>query len=243
MKNQPLLPNCLFGENGTAMRFSFVVFDFDGTLVDSQAGILSSMQTAFAAYGLPQPTAESVRQVVGLKLELAVASLLPDVEDLDLAGRVADAYRRSFAALRTAGDLQEPLFPGARETIEKLDAAGALLGIATGKSRRGLMHALERHELRQFFVTLQTADDGASKPHPELLQQAMAEAGARPTDTVMVGDTTYDVEMARRADVTAVGVAWGYHAPASLLDCGAETIVARFQDLPPALAAKEEMSI
>ncbi len=216
------------------------VFDFDGTLVDSQAGILRAMTEAFAVRGLPTPDGAAVRRVVGLKLDLAVAALLPEAEPDEILS-VAAAYRAAFAELRRRGQLEEPLYPGAAAALAALAEQDMLLGIATGKSRRGLLHALERHGLREAFVTLQTADDGPSKPHPQLLRQAMDAVGARPQETVMVGDTTFDMEMAGHADVAAIGVAWGYHESAALTAAGAKRILSHYSELPPALAAIKEV--
>jgi phosphoglycolate phosphatase len=217
--------------------FRLIVFDFDGTLVDSQGAILAAMAQAFAARGLAAPVPEAVRRIVGLKLETAVARLLPDPADEATARRIAESYRGAYFARRQRPDDAEPLFPGVLTGLRALDAPPACLGIATGKSRRGLLACLERHGIRQHFVTLQTAEDGPSKPHPEILHLAMAEVGAEPGETVLIGDTTYDMEMAGNAGVAAVGVAWGYHGVAELRASGAERIVERFADLPAALAA------
>lgn len=211
-----------------------VVFDFDGTLVDSQHGIAAAMAEAFAAHGLAPPQAEAVRGVIGLTLESAVARLLPDPRDLAGARRIADAYREAFH-LRRHGGPEESLFPGAREAIASLDRSGILLGIATGKGRRGLTAALDRLGLAEAFVTLQTVDDAPGKPHPEMLRRAMAEAGAEPWETAVIGDTTYDMEMAANAKVAAFGVAWGYHAPAALTEAGAAAIVECFELLETSL--------
>ncbi len=213
-----------------------VVFDWDGTLVDSQRPIAQSMARAFEDQGLAAPAPEAVRRVVGLRLEVAVAHLLPDPDDVDTAGCIAESYRSAFQDLHARGDVQEPLFPGARATLERLDEPHVCLGIATGKGRRGLLSSLERHGLSEFFVTLQTADDGPGKPHPEILQRAMAEVGAGRAETVLIGDTTYDMEMAANAGVRAVGVGWGYHGSEELTASGAARVVESFDDLPPCLA-------
>jgi len=217
--------------------FRLIIFDFDGTLVDSQRAILAAMAQAFAAHNLPSPAPEAVRRIVGLKLELAIARLLPDPSDEDMARRVADSYRTAYFTLRQRPDFEEPLFPGVHEGLQHLNTPPVCLGIATGKSRRGLLACLERHRIREHFVTLQTAENGPSKPHPEIVRLAMAEAGASPAETVLIGDTTYDMEMAGNAGVAAIGVAWGYHGPAELRVGGAERIVERFADLPAALNA------
>jgi len=216
--------------------FRLLVFDFDGTLADSQHLIVQAMSEAFARFRLPPPPPAAVRQVIGLKLEHVVAELLPDGAEAELAARVAEGYRKVYFGLRAQPDCHEPLFPGVREGIAQLDRPDVCLGIATGKSRRGLMASLERHGLRHHFTTVQTADDGPGKPHPELLRRAMADAGAGPRETVLVGDTTFDMEMAVNAGVLAIGVAWGYHNVDELRGGGAAGIVEAFRDLPDTLA-------
>lgn len=216
--------------------FRLIVFDFDGTLVDSQRGIAQSMANAFEAEGFAAPAPDAVRRIVGLRLETAVARLLPDPDDRDTAERVAESYRTASRALHARGDFDEPLFPGARATLERLDRPRVCLGIATGKGRRGLLSSLEHLGLSEFFVTLQTADDGPGKPHPEILHRAMAEVGAGRAETVVIGDTTYDMEMAANAGVRAVGVGWGYHGSEELTASGAARVIESFDALPPCLA-------
>lgn len=217
--------------------FRLVVFDFDGTLVDSQHRIVRAMVEAFAAHGLSAPTAEVVRRVVGLPLEIAIARLLPDPDDWRTAVRVADRYRDAYHAGDAEPDHDEPLFPGARENLALLDRSGVLLGIATGKGRRGLKASLERHGLAHHFATSQTGDDGPGKPDPAMLRRAMAEVGAAPRETVMIGDTSFDMEMAANAGVPGIGVAWGYHGPDELMAGGAARVIGTFDDLLPALSA------
>jgi len=217
-------------------RFQLIVFDYDGTLVDSQHLITRAMAEAFAGHGLVPPPVEAVRRVVGLTLERAVANLLPDPEDTATAARVAERYRQAFFALRSAPDCYEPLFPGVREALSLLGQGEVRLGIATGKARRGLMASLERHGLESHFVTLQTADTAPSKPHPEMLNRAMSDAGTGQEETVLIGDTTYDMEMAGNAGISGIGVAWGYHDPEELRRCGAAAIVQSFAELPAILS-------
>jgi phosphoglycolate phosphatase len=212
-------------------RLKLVVFDCDGTLVDSQHSIVACMESAWRAFGLSAlPTAASVRRIVGLPLVEGIALLHPDGSGADHAA-LADCYKQAFLALRERGPEDEPLFPGVREAVEQLNRAGVLLGIATGKGRRGLSVTLSRHGLMEFFVTRQTADDAPGKPHPGMLLQAMAETGAGPAETVMVGDTTFDMIMARNAGVSAVGAAWGYHEPEELHEAGAGAVIQSCADL------------
>lgn len=207
-----------------------VLLDVDGTLVDSQHNIVASMADACRACGLPLLSAQAVHRVIGLSLLEAVETLLPDHGAEDHA-RLAEAYKEAFVARRSAPDHQEYLFPGAREVIETLHGAGVLLGLATGKSLRGVDKFLERHDLERFFVTIHTADGGPGKPHPRMALDALAETGVDPGLAVMVGDTTFDMLMARAAHIGAVGVSWGNHAPAELRQAGAQAVLEDFSTL------------
>lgn len=199
------------------------VFDCDGTLIDGQASICEAMETAFARHHLPLPPRNDVRRIVGLSLPQAVRALAPDA-DAGTQGEVVQAYKDAFRAARSAGTLSQPLIEGMAETLGRLAEAGWTMGVATGMSSRGLTHCLESLGIAHRFVTLQTADRNASKPHPEMLEAALSEAGARPAEAVMIGDTTYDMLMAREAGVRAIGVAWGYHGPDELIAAGAEFV-------------------
>jgi phosphoglycolate phosphatase len=213
------------------------IFDCDGTLVDSQANICRAMEEAFVAAKLEPPVRDAIRRIVGLSLVEAVAGLLPDADNA-LHRAVADTYKTTFFRLRTSGEMDaEPLFENMAETLTILRNTGWTLGVATGKSDRGLAHILAHHGLTDHFVTLQTADRHPSKPHPSMIELAMAEAGAVPEHTVMIGDTSYDMLMARAADVHALGVAWGYHPPLELTAAGADAIALAVADLPAHLAA------
>ncbi|PZU08087.1 MAG: haloacid dehalogenase [Sphingobium sp.] len=205
------------------MTNRLVVFDCDGTLVDSQHGICTAMVRTFEEAKLPPPDRLAILSVVGLSLPHAIARLLPDA-DSDDHHRLADRYKLAFQAMRREEGVQEPLYPGIADLIAALDAEGWLLGVATGKSDRGLGLCLEHHGLTHRFVTLQTADRHPSKPHPSMLHAAMAEAGAAPETTVMIGDTSFDVAMALAAGTRALGVGWGYHSPAELVDAGAHSV-------------------
>ncbi|SMF69496.1 HAD-IA family hydrolase [Allosphingosinicella indica] len=206
------------------------LFDCDGTLVDSQANICLAMEVCFDAAGLPAPSRERTRSVVGLSLVEAMRVMLPDA-DGGTHVKIAEGYKRAFHGLRGKGLVDEPLYEGIAELIDALDADGWLLGVATGKSDRGLDLCLGHHGLRHRFVTLQTADRHPSKPHPSMIEQAMADAGAAPETTVMIGDTSYDMAMARAAGATAAGVAWGYHGADALLAAGAHFVADRPADL------------
>ncbi|HEX5666716.1 MAG TPA: HAD-IA family hydrolase [Hyphomicrobium sp.] len=202
-----------------------VVFDCDGTLVDSQHMIVAAMERAFATFGLPAPGRTDILSVVGLSLEQAVRRLTPMAKAADVTA-LAEAYKSAFGELRRDKAHEEPLYPGIRKTLQTLAGEpDVLLGVATGKSRRGLAAVLEREGLTNMFVTLQTADTNPSKPHPGMLLAAMAEAGAEPHRTLMVGDTTYDVAMGRDAGARAIGVAWGYHPVSELEAAGAHRVL------------------
>lgn len=210
------------------------IFDCDGTLVDSQASICAAMADCFATAGLADPGAEAARRVVGLSLVEAVARLHP-TGDAALHGKMARDYKAAFQRHRGAGLVAEPLYDGVFDAIARIAEAGWLLGVATGKSDRGLGFVLSHHGLTDRFITLQTADRHPSKPHPSMVLQAMAEAGAAPETTVVIGDTSFDIAMAKAAGATAIGVAWGYHTPAELIAEGADHVVDRAADLPALL--------
>ena len=207
-----------------------IVFDCDGTLVDSQPLIIDAMRTTLRAHGLSPPADDAVRHIVGLSLAEAIGELVPGIGAADRAALV-DGYRQTFQAMRRQALFHEPLFPGARATLHALERRGHLLAVATGKSDRGIATVLQHHALDHLFVSLQTADRHPSKPHPAMLEAAMRETGSAPHETIMVGDTSYDMQMARAAQVRAIGVGWGYHAVAALELAGAATIVERFEQL------------
>jgi len=206
------------------------IFDCDGTLVDSQHNICAAMERCFAEAGLAPPSRERTRAVVGLSLVEAMRAMVPEADAVDHAA-LAERYKRAFQAMRAEGLADEPLYDGIAELIERLDADGWLLGIATGKSDRGVALCLEHHGLAGRFVTIQTADRHPSKPYPAMVEQAIAEAGAAPETSLMIGDTSYDMAMARSAGVTAVGVAWGYHDSVALRRAGAHHVADHPSDI------------
>lgn len=211
-----------------SVKRKLAVFDCDGTLVDGQAAICAAMDVAFADAGLPLPDHHQVRRIVGLSLPGAIRLLAPDAAAESHAAVVA-SYKQAFRSSRQAGRLEEPLYPGIRELVADLRRDGWAVAVATGKSDRGLASCLDTHGMGDWFVSLQTADRHPSKPDPAMLHAAMADAGVDASTTAMIGDTTYDMEMAANAGVRAIGVSWGYHEPAELRAAGAVDVA---HDMP-----------
>jgi len=212
-----------------------VIFDCDGTLVDSQHLIISAMSTAFEAHGMPVPERKRMLSMVGLSLLEVFTALGKDARNYPVAS-LAEQYKLAFHALREEGAAVEPLYPGAAEAVTALaQRDDVVLGIATGKSRRGVHLVLGHHGLIDHFLTIKTADDAPSKPDPGMVTAAMREAGVAAADTVVVGDTAYDIAMARAAGAKAIGVTWGYHPAAALSAAGAVIVVDDFAALIPAL--------
>lgn len=206
------------------------VFDCDGTLVDGQADVCWAMERAFERAGLASPDPREVRRIIGLSLPVAISKLAPDLSEHKTSD-VTEFYKSSFRARREEGLLGEPLYDGIADLLAGLHRDGWQLAVATGKSDRGLAACLAQHEIDHLFISLQTADRHPSKPHPAMLEAAIHEAGATPTQAVMIGDTTFDMLMARSAGVCAIGVSWGYHSPGELLAGGAKSIAETTADL------------
>lgn len=202
------------------------IFDCDGTLVDSGGTIYAALGAAFAQNGIELPPPEVSRRVIGLSLPEAMAALLPEAAPKQHSA-LAEDYKRAFWQLRAAGKVEEPLFDGVLELLDALEADGWLLAVATGKSDRGLKHCLESHGIHARFVSLQTADRHPSKPHPSMVDQAIADAGAAPETSFVVGDTSFDMAMAASAGAAPIGAAWGYHDAAELIEAGAVGIARR----------------
>ena len=217
------------------MSARLAIFDCDGTLVDGQAAICEAMEAGFLGARLPTPDRQAIRRIVGLSLPQAVRFLAPQAQQAQIAETV-DGYKTHFRTSRVEGRLQEPLYDGIAALLDALRADGWLLAVATGKSDRGLLSCLAAHRLSDHFVSLQTADRHPSKPDPAMLHAAMDEAGVGPERSVMIGDTTFDMIMARSAGVAALGVDWGYHTPAELSNDGARRVCSHPRELVSALA-------
>lgn len=212
------------------MTVRLAIFDCDGTLVDGQANICLAMEHAFAEAGMAPPPRNATRRIVGLSLVEAMRVLLPESDD-GMHRDMAERYKASYFALRGNGMVDEPLYEGMAELLTVIDAQGWLLGVATGKSDRGLERCLSHHGIRHLFVTLQTADRHPSKPHPSMIHQALADSGAEAGDAVMIGDTVYDIEMGRAAGCKTIGVGWGYHPLDELRAAGADHLVETMDEL------------
>lgn len=208
-----------------------VIFDVDGTLVDSQGDIVASMTSAFDDVGLAVPTRSQILGIVGLSLDVAMGRLAPGAD----TARMVRSYKSAYAALRAAnGAASSPLYPGARAALDHLAGLDdVVMGVATGKSKRGLDSLIEAHGLAGMFATRQVADFHPSKPHPSMIMAALEETGANARCAVMVGDTSFDMDMAANAGIASIGVTWGYHPRSAL--CAARHLVHDFNDLSAAL--------
>lgn len=210
-----------------------VIFDVDGTLVDSQHLIVAAMEQAFTFASVAPPSRAQILSIVGLSLPVAVAELAPG-HDAEAHRRIVNGYRHAFMAGRALAS--PPLYDGARACLDMLASRDdLLLAVATGKSRRGLDAMIEAHDLQGRFISLQTADDHPSKPHPSMILRVMSDTGVAAGDAVMIGDTTFDMEMARSAGVAGFGVSWGYHDTAALSGAGAALIAGDFASLGDAI--------
>ena len=222
------------------MTLRLALFDCDGTLADSAHDITSAMRDAFAANGLDAPEDADIRATIGLSVPAAIRTLARGADD-GLHHRLTEAYREAYFTHRSAqGAAPEPLYDGMVAALDELAAAGWQLGIATGKSMRGLIRLLDAHGLTQRFATLQTADHHPSKPDPAMALAALDQTLTNARASVVIGDTTYDMAMARAAGMRGVGVAWGYHPASALLAAGADMVVERPVDLATVIQQASE---
>ncbi len=220
-------------------ELKLAIFDVDGTLVDSRQVITEAMNRAFKRAGLGEIGYDRTRTIVGLELAEAVLRLAPVDYPAERVPELATFYKQAFVEMRSEAGFNEPLYDGARETVERLFDEGWLLGVATGKARRGLDIVFEHHDLHRFFTTLQTVDGGPGKPHPRMVVDAMDETGTFAHQTVMIGDTSFDMAMGRAAGVTSLGVSWGFHTVEEIESGGSHAIHHDFASLDRALGAFE----
>jgi len=207
------------------------VWDMDGTLIDSRRSIAHALAAAFEGEGLPAPSHDQSRRVVGLSLDEALRRLAPPEFTRERAAALSRRYKAAFAAHRASPDFDEPMFEGALATLTRLKRDGWLLAVATGKSRRGVRAAFDAHSLDGLFDAVACADDGPGKPHPFMTREAMAAVGATPGRTVVIGDSEHDIGMALAAGARAVGVSWGFGAREELAGAGAHVICDSFAEL------------
>ena len=217
------------------MRIEVIVFDWDGTLVNSAADIVGAMQKASAALGIPAPDATQMRRAIGLGLAEAFARIFPDcskAEREQLMQRYSEHYRSLPMTVHGRP------FAGVPTMLQGLHAGGYTLAVATGKSRAGLDRSLSAVSFAGLFKATRTADESASKPDPLMLDQLSVQLCVEPEAMLMVGDTTFDMEMAQRFGCPAVGVGWGVHEPGELLEAGALTVMEDLNLLPGWLAGR-----
>lgn len=211
-----------------------IVFDMDGTLVDSVALTVEAVTVAFTALGQAVPDDKLIRSVSGLNLSVGMSRLAPDADEARIAA-LGGRYRQEYHDRVTTG-LREPLFPGTVEVLKALAAReNTHLALATGKELQGATRVLGTHDLLSLFHSLQTPDTNMSKPHPEMIHSAMSGVGAEPLQTVMIGDTNHDMEMAIAAGTKALGVSWGYHPAEDLTAAGAHVVIDDYSEMIAAI--------
>jgi phosphoglycolate phosphatase len=210
-----------------------VVFDVDGTLIDSEALIVQTVSDAFEAVGEAIPSETAIRAISGITAREAMGILAPSAAP-ERVDQLLESYRTHYR--RRAGVAVEPLFAGALAALDRLQQrSDTILAVATGKGYRGAVTLLERHAILDRFHSIQTPDHNRGKPDPQMIETAMEKAGASRQETVMIGDTVHDMRMAKAAGVRAIGVAWGYHEVTELIAAGADSIVESFAELDAAV--------
>ena len=208
-------------------EFELIVFDWDGTLMDSEAKIVHCMTVAALDAGVPDPGAPAIRHIIGLGLVEAIDALFPDMEAArrDL---IVERYREHFVHL---DDTEAGLFPGVSEGLDAFKHAGYLLAVATGKARRGLDRVLDQTGTAHLFSATRCADEAFSKPHPQMLHDILNRTGVAPGRALMVGDTVYDLEMARNARVPGLAVSYGVHPRERLMEYAPLACLGSFPEL------------
>ncbi len=210
------------------MRFSLLVFDWDGTLMDSEARIVSCIKASGNDLGLPELETAVIRDIIGLGLREAINRLYPGSDEL-LHAQLAERYRHHFLGDEHA---TSSLFPGVKNMLTELHEQGYLLAVATGKGRHGLNYVLEETGCKPLFHASRCADETRSKPHPQMLVEIMESLGVQAADTLMIGDTEYDMQMANNARAAAVAVSYGVHSRERLLECAPLTCLDDITELP-----------
>ena len=216
------------------MTLKLAIWDLDGTIVDSRKIIQRAMEIAFESVDLAPPDYDATRKIVGLRLDTAISELAP-TQTAERLQQMTLNYQNAFVKLRNDPDTPEPLYAGAVEVLQQLIEDGWLMGVATGKSRRGVTKLFEKHDLAQYFDAHYCADDGPGKPHPHMIECNLNHLGCEPENTVMIGDATFDMVMARNAKVHALGVSWGFGATDEIMGAGAHEVHHDFGSLKSAL--------
>ena len=211
------------------------IFDIDGTLVDSRYMIQAAMERAFNAQGLTPPEYDQTRQIVGLSLATAIDRLAPRDLGPDALNDLVEAYKNAFIAMRQAGEESEPLYDGANDLLGALKSGGWQLGVATGKSRRGLDAVMNREGWFDVFDCSFCADDGPGKPHPHMVNANLNALTVNAQNAVIIGDTHFDMSMGKAAGVHAIGVDWGFHSFDEVKAGGADVMVSTMGELSGAL--------
>jgi phosphoglycolate phosphatase len=221
------------------VSFPFAIFDVDGTLVDSRAIITNCMDAAFVGAGLPAPGYEKTRRIIGLSLAVGLKQLAPDADEA-MQTAILESYREVFMTLRKDPAHASPLYDGVADLLVDLAAAGWTLGIATGKSRRGLDAMMEQFGWHDQFAAHFCADDGPGKPHPHMVLENIRVVGADPRQTIVIGDSEHDMAMAVAAGAGALGVSWGFGTRDEMLAAGAKQVVDTMTTLREALERLKE---
>lgn len=217
-----------------ASRLRLAVFDLDGTLLDSASSIVEGVRACWSACGFPEPDPLQVRRIIGLPWEESIRALIPDAGPKEFA-MIRNYHDEVARGVRSRPPRAEALFPGAVDALDALEDAGYLLSIITSRSNGRLVDLLKQQGIAERFIALKTVDHGPGKPNPHLMLQTLAETGVDAADAVMVGDTTFDILMARNAGTTAIGVSWGVHERHELTEAGAAHVVDEFHEIPPTL--------
>lgn len=203
-----------------------ILFDCDGTLIDSASTIAAVMHATFAAAGEPAVSDAQVRNIIGLSLPFAIGQLLSIDPASTKALHLTDAYKAQYTVMKAASLEREPAYPGVRELLTALARMDPVLGgVVTGKSRRGLIQHAAEQNFEWLLPISRTADDCASKPAPDMVLECCSQAGVDEARTLVIGDTSYDMQMAQAAGARAIGVSWGYHTKERLMEAGAETVL------------------